>query len=474
MFQRLPLRYRLMITVSAAIIAVQALNAYAFYILPKPSEMLFSSSWLIEQMTRACDAIFTAEREEREAIAATFSKRDTLMVSWQERVRLPKSAFDDQIEQSSPFVNRLRAALGDKARDIKIVTWNNAPHRMATLTFVPKEAEQELANDPMSGDWTDQRIIQFFDLAIQGKDGTWLHVRPWPPLSIVGLPMHVFLPLMFGSLAVVALSISVARQALRPVEHLVAQANTKGSIRDFAPIPVADLGELSPIAVAINDMQARIKVFVDERTHMLAAISHDLRTMLTRLRLLTEELGESPGQQAVIDNIIEMERMLAATLAFAGEDLAEEQVCPVDLAALLITLCDQVDDVGGQAHYRGPDHALLSCRPIGMKRALMNLIDNAVKYGGAASVSLEVTQKTLVVEVSDRGPGIAPEHRDNAMKPFWRLEGSRNRKTGGAGLGLAIARDVIVSHGGSITLRDAIPQGLSVVVVLPKSPVAKA
>lgn len=474
MFQRLPLRYRLMITVSAAIIAVQALNAYAFYILPKPSEMLFSSAWLIDELKSASGAVFAADRPERNAIANSFSKRDTLMFSWRDELRLPKRDFDDRTERNSRFIERLRAALGDTARDVKIVMWNRAPPSKANRTFVPKDVEHEFANDPKSGDWPDQRIVQFFDIAIQGQDGTWLQVRPWPPHSVMGLPMPMFLSLMFGFLAVVVLSVSVARHALRPVEQLVAEANTKGNVRDFAPIPLTNLGELAPIAVAINDMQGRIKTFVDERTQMLAAISHDLRTMLTRLRLLTEELGESPGQHAIIDNILEMERMLAGTLAFAGDDLAEENVSALDLAALLITLCDQVVDVGGKAHYLGPDHALLTCRPMGMKRALMNLIDNAVKYGVAAFVTLKVSETTLVVEVSDRGPGIAPEHRANAMKPFWRLEGSRNRKTGGAGLGLAIARDVIVAHGGSITLTDAEPQGLRVEVVLPKSPSSSA
>jgi signal transduction histidine kinase len=221
----------------------------------------------------------------------------------------------------------------------------------------------------------------------------------------------------------------------------------------------------------MNEMQERIKRFIDERTHMLAALSHDLRTSLTGLLFDAEELTGGESKDRLIAGMEEMERVISATLAFAGDDLKGEPVQMIDLAALLISLCDSFSDRNCPASYSGPDHLFAMCQPVAVKRAFTNLIDNAVKYGGCARVRLELAASGAAVSIADDGPGIPPDKADLAFKPFGRLDHARNRESGGVGLGLPIARDIVQSHGGDICL--GIPsqgKGFEVLISLPLPP----
>jgi signal transduction histidine kinase len=267
-----------------------------------------------------------------------------------------------------------------------------------------------------------------------------------------------------------ALSALTATRSLRPLNRLVAAAEKLGRTRETTPIDAAGLNEFGIIANALNDMQSRIKQFLDERTQMLAAISHDSRTSLTRLRLEAEELTESETKARLILDISEMERMISATLTFAGDQLKSEPQQRVDLAALLISLCDSFSDYGQPADYNGPNHAYHFCQPVAMKRAFDNLIGNAIKYGSRASVTLTLENGALIVSITDVGPGIPPDKVELAFRPFGRIETSRSRETGGVGLGMPIARDIIRAHGGEISLQNRPEGGLEVLVGLPPHP----
>jgi signal transduction histidine kinase len=201
---------------------------------------------------------------------------------------------------------------------------------------------------------------------------------------------------------------------------------------------------------------------------MLAAISHDLRTPLTRLRLFAEYVSDQQQRALVLNDIEEMEQMLRASLTFAGDEAHREPHSRVDIAALLISLCDTMSDAGGDVSYEGPDHAELPCQPVAIRRALSNVIDNACKYGEEARVRLSEHVDLIEITIADRGPGIPADQVEQAFAPFRRLEASRNRGSGGVGLGLAIARDVVHGHGGSIALEAHQPAGLLVRVRLPK------
>ena len=189
---------------------------------------------------------------------------------------------------------------------------------------------------------------------------------------------------------------------------------------------------------------------------------------MTGLRLDAEELPDGEAKERLVGGMEDMERMISATLAFAGDELKGEPAHLIDLAALLISLCDSFSDRNCAASYSGPDHLFALCQPVAIKRAFANLIDNAIKYGGCARVTLSNSGAWAAISIADDGPGIAPDKAELAFQPFRRLDTSRNRDTGGVGLGLTIARDIIQSHGGEIAL--GVPpegKGLEVRVSLP-------
>ena len=215
-------------------------------------------------------------------------------------------------------------------------------------------------------------------------------------------------------------------------------------------------------------MQGRIHRLVSDRTQALAAVSHDLRTPIQRLRLRAGFLDDTEAQRSIDTDLDEMEAMVEATLAFLRGDAGGEEFRPTDLAAILRTLCDEAADRGAAVAFAGPDHVLLNLRPVAAKRTFANLIDNALKYGGAARVTLRDSPAAVAVSVEDDGPGIPEAAMATVFEPFQRLEASRNRGTGGAGLGLTIARQAVEAHGGTIALSNRPGGGLLVTVRLPR------
>nr|CAM74129.1 ATP-binding region, ATPase-like:Histidine kinase, HAMP region:Histidine kinase A, N-terminal [Magnetospirillum gryphiswaldense MSR-1] len=209
-------------------------------------------------------------------------------------------------------------------------------------------------------------------------------------------------------------------------------------------------------------MQDRIRRFVDDRTQMLAAISHDLRTPITRMRLRAEFVEDDEQRAKMLADLEEMEHMIAATLAFARDDATREERKPVDVADLVR---DLAEDVG--IAYDGPQSLVAPARPLALKRAVANILDNARKYGGDARVNLSCDSGLLTICVDDSGPGIAEADQEKVFAPFIRLETSRNRDTGGTGLGLAVARAAIRAHGGDIILKNRPEGGLRVILSFP-------
>jgi signal transduction histidine kinase len=202
----------------------------------------------------------------------------------------------------------------------------------------------------------------------------------------------------------------------------------------------------------------------------LAAVSHDLRTPITRLRLRAGFIADRDSQAAMDADLDEMEAMIDATLAYLRGDVEPEQPRATDLAALLATLVDDAADAGRAASFTGPRHLDLPLRQLAVKRAFVNLIDNALTYGSVARVMLRDTDAAVVVQVDDDGPGIPNDDLERVFAPFERLDGSRNSRTGGVGLGLSIARQAIEREGGTVTLSNRVEGGLRAEVVIRRAP----
>lgn len=304
-------------------------------------------------------------------------------------------------------------------------------------------------------------------IATKLSDGHWLVFtlpgyvsRRLQPLAVAA----VMSPLL---IMVVLLSWFVAQRLAAPIKDFAAAAERLGV--DSAAPPLKERGphELRVAIRAFNTMQQRLKRFVEDRTQMLAAMSHDLRTPLHRLRLRAEFMENEDQQRKALADLEAMNGMIDATLAFARDDAKREPRQLVDLAVLIQDLCDDAADAGAPVSYAGPFVANICCRPGAVGRAVSNLIDNAVKYGGAARVSVTQELDCFCVTVDDDGAGIPLAEQEKVFAPFYRLEPSRSRDTGGVGLGLSVARTIAREHGGEVRLNNRADGGLRARLELP-------
>ncbi|MCC6912140.1 MAG: two-component sensor histidine kinase [Rhodospirillaceae bacterium] len=256
-------------------------------------------------------------------------------------------------------------------------------------------------------------------------------------------------------------------RATAPLPVFAAAAERLGVDVNAEPLSEKGPPEVRRATRAFNTMQMRVKRYIQDRTQMLAAISHDLRTPITRLRLRAEFVDDDQQREKMMHDLNEMEAMIAETLVFARDDAANEPASHIDAAAVVASLCSDLSFSGREVAYTGPDSFEFLTRPLAFKRAITNLVDNALKYGKTAQVTLAPAAGELRIYIDDTGPGVPPHEMDRVFQPFVRLEGSRSRETGGAGLGLTIARNAIRSMGGDVDLMNRTEGGLRVTVSLP-------
>jgi two-component system osmolarity sensor histidine kinase EnvZ len=256
------------------------------------------------------------------------------------------------------------------------------------------------------------------------------------------------------------------RNQVKPIRRLALAADDFGKGRDMSSFKPEGATEVRLAAQAFLIMRERILRHIGQRTDMLAGVSHDLRTPLTRMRLQLEMLDDPDGAQEMKTDIAEMEHMLEGYLAFARGEGAEEPTT-TDLTALLNEATALARRKGGILDLHTEGQLTASLRPNAFKRCLTNLIDNAIRYGDHVSVRAGPRGDAIEITIDDDGPGISEDERDNVFKPFYRIEGSRNPETGGVGLGLTISRDVIRGHGGDIALSTSPNGGLRARLRLP-------
>ncbi len=277
-----------------------------------------------------------------------------------------------------------------------------------------------------------------------------------------GLSMLVML------IAVAFFSAIVVHQLTRPLADLARASQRLGIDVKAPPLPERGPAEIRQATQAFNQMQSRIRRFVEDRTQMLAAISHDLGTPIARMRLRAEFVEDEEQQQKMLADLDDMEKMVFSALSFARDDSAREAMALVDLRTLLQRVCHDLSDTGYQVTLTLNDETIAcKCRPVALRRALNNLVENAAKYGNEARVSVAKRTNTIIVMIDDDGPGIPEDQREDVFKPFFRLEGSRSRETGGTGLGMTVARTIIRAHGGDIVLSNRTKGGLRMEVYLP-------
>lgn len=389
-----------------------------------------SFSGRVEALVRAIDAEPPGTRERAIASALTVLRGANV---------LPNSILD-KAASSNPgviaLVDMLGGALGDIER-VKLVDRQENGR--------PSEAQ----------------------LGVALEDGRVLAV-PLPPESQRPPIMpFVWLILSVGT-TLTALSLWAARQITAPLTRFSQAAERFGLSLAGEPLDDRGPAEIRQINASFNRMRDRIRRLIDDRTRMLAAVSHDLRTPLTRLRLRVETMEDAETREQALADIRSIETMTHSALEFLRGESRGLKRDTVDFSSLLQTVCNEFVDIGKTVVYEGPWHAVIVCDPDLIARAITNLVDNATRHGEKVVVRLLMGSDASLIEIVDDGPGLDDERKQLVFEPFYRGDGARApREDGGFGLGLSIAKAIIEDHGGNITLHDAAPRGLLVRVALP-------
>jgi signal transduction histidine kinase len=312
------------------------------------------------------------------------------------------------------------------------------------------------------------------DLVVVGLDDTRTLAFTLEP-SARAFDLRVLMPVVFWSVVAIApviilLTIYAGYMITAPLMRFAAAAQSLAP-DDGPERPFREEGahEISVLARALNDMRSRIHTMINDRTRMLRAISHDLRTPLTRLRLRAERSSQAELRDGMLSDISRINDMIEETLTYLRKDVATERLLRADLPSLLETVCADFSNAGFSVSYRGPTRLTYLCKPHGLYRAVANLVDNGTKFATEVSVSLDVTPGGMLqIDVGDDGPGLPAELRTKVLEPFFKVDSARATADGsGFGLGLSIVNDIIRDHGGQMSFLDRSPHGLTVRLLLP-------
>lgn len=434
------LRRRIALTIVAAMVASLALNALFVQVAGIWARPPIERTGLLEQIAVTTRVIEAAPVQLRPQLAQAASS-SMLQVSWQAR----------------------RADFGLPGDGTRV-----EPDRVPVLQQLLGDDRQIEAFNP--GDWPNASPQAHYVALVRLTDGSWMSFTP--PERSWGLEIgtRIAIIIALGLIATLLVAWVATRQLANPLQRFATAARRFGTDLRAPPIKVEGPHEIRQAIVAFNTMQAQIQHFIAERTHMLASISHDLRAPLTRMRLRSEFMEDLDHQRKLIRDVEEMQSMINAALEFFREDTHREATTAFDLSELLQTIVDDYRDQHIDVDFNGPAHLVYNGRPLGIKRVIVNLLENAVKYARNPRITLSRNDYAIRIEVSDEGPGIPEEALEKVFDPFFRLETSRNRNTGGVGLGLSAARAIIREQGGDLTLRNQRRKGLVARVELAVTP----
>jgi signal transduction histidine kinase len=384
-----------------------------------------------------------------------------------ERGRRGRFAIDRQSSVPSQASDaRIVGRLRDQAEQ-NGVALRDARATVRDEVELPRRLRDRLSPEELNRAQERMRHMQTLHLSAQLPDGSWVNARlvtprpnPWLAARLAGSTLLIYL-LILAAVTLIAMRLG------RPLRALTAATQSfagRGEARQVEPRGPADVRHA---ILAFNAMSARVGTMLDEKDRMLGAIGHDLRTPLASLRIRAESVEPAEERAKMIATIAEMTAMLDDTLALARSGRATEEVRVVDISALADAVVEELRALGHEVTFREGARQTAPVQPNLLRRAVRNLIDNGVKYGGSAEVAVRAGEGTIAIEVADRGPGIPEAEFGKVQEPFVRLEASRNRATGGSGLGLALARAAAEAHGGGLELENRPEGGLLARILLP-------
>ena len=309
-------------------------------------------------------------------------------------------------------------------------------------------------------------LIAPFEVGVRQADGRWAVAQPQPTFGLADWQQRLVLWFVLSGLAMSPVVYLFARRLARPIQEFANAAERLGRDPLATPLELHGSSEIGVAARAFNEMQERLRRYVEDRTAMVGAIAHDLRTPLTRLRFRIEALPEDQRTKYAHD-LDQMEEMITATLAFVRDATKPGERTRMELSSLVESLCDEMAETGAKTEVEPGEKVVLEADPMALRRLIANLLENAVKFGGQARARVFAQAGNAVVEIDDDGPGIPVQDTERVFEPFYRREPSRSRQTGGIGLGLAVVRSIARGHGGDVNLINRVGGGLTARVQLP-------
>ncbi|WP_309643261.1 HAMP domain-containing sensor histidine kinase [Phenylobacterium sp.] len=432
---------QLLALIGISLIAAQSISLAMLFSLPPPAPDFYRVSEIAAAL-RGAPPVFT------------------------ERSPLTTEVVDDAPQQAmeggmAPIIrHQLALALGVPDGRVVITTASRFP--------VSDRRVFRIIRDRMAreGEREEHFLIAPFDVAVQQPDGKWRVVRPERGIGLDPWQQRIILWFLLSGLAMVPVAYVFARRLSAPIGLFADAAERLGRDPRAAPLSLKGPAEVAIAARAFNDMQERLRRYVEDRTAMVGAIAHDLRTPLTRLRFRIENVPEDTRTKMAAD-IDQMEEMISAALTFVRDATRDGERTPLELSSLLESVCDEMAETGADTEVERGEKVVLHGDPVALRRLLTNLLDNAVKYGERARARVFLDNASAVVEIEDDGPGIPAEDHERVFEPFYRREPSRSRQTGGIGLGLAVVRSVARGHGGDVALTNRVGGGLTARVQLP-------
>ena len=462
---------RLVLILLAGLIFAQLATAYIN--LAERDQLLYRAGGMrlaqqISDIVKLLDALPAAERRK---VVAVFNAPPLAVSLDRPRITAREGPAQSDFRQSM-FTTVLRHALGDDT-EVHVIRPEGMPE---SFRSAPRAGRPEMPM--MQGPGWGHGMSgmdpggAFFTVQIALRDGTWVTFDSYLSPQATAVPLRLALTLLILLGTVIVVSLVAVRWVTGPLSALATAAEKLGEDINRPPLPETGPIEAQRAARAFNTMQQRLSRFIADRTRIFTAMSHDLKTPITRLRLRAEMLEDEALRAKFAKDLEEMEAMVTQTLDFMRDASTSEAVQRVDAMALIESLQTDYQDTGSRVEIEGGIECPYPGRPLALRRCLTNLVDNAIRYGGRATIKVEDAANRLTIRILDDGPGIPEQELEQAFEPFFRGEASRSRDTGGTGLGLGIARNVARAHGGDLVLRNRPEGGLEAILTLPRIPAA--
>lgn len=432
---------QLLALIGLSLVAAQAISLIVLFSLPPPAPDFYRVSEIL-QTFRGHPPNFT-ERSPLKTIISAQAPQQPMEGRMAPTIRL-----------------EVAQALGVPLDHVVIASTSRFPVSDRRVFRIVRE---QLARE---GEREEHYLIAPFDIAVQQPGGQWKIVRPDRGFGLDPWQVRIALVVLISLMAMAPVAYIFARRLSAPIVLFADAAERLGRDPRAAPLSLKGSAEITMAVRAFNEMQERLRKYVEDRTAMVGAIAHDLRTPLTRLRFRIESAPEDARVKMAAD-IDQMEEMISAALAFVRDTTRPGERTPLELSSLLESVVDEMAETGFDTEVERGEKVVIDGDPIALRRLLTNLLENAVKFGDRARARVYRENASAVVEIEDDGPGIPEADAEKVFEPFYRREPSRSRQTGGIGLGLAVVRSVARGHGGDVALVNRPGGGMTARVYLP-------